>query len=120
MKQRQPTDETCCVQEAADRHEKEQLDMALKPSLADNAAVAKQRAASRAKLKPRLLQLGLEACETVGDGSCQFLSVCFTAGIPVDPADFRSQCVNYLRHLPTYLPRKSMPSSPALKPTCKT
>ena len=50
--------------------------------------------------KPRLLQLGLEACETVADGSCQFLSVCFTAGIPVDPADFQSQCVNYLRHLP--------------------
>ena len=69
-------------------------------SLAENAEAAKKRSDSRAKLAPRLKELGLEALDTIADGSCQFLSICFTAGIPVDPADFRSQVVNFLRQLP--------------------
>ena len=64
--------------------------MAVQLSLAENGEAAKRRAESRAS----------QALETVADGSCQFVSICFTAGIPVDPADFRSQVVNFLRHLP--------------------
>ena len=74
--------------------------MAVQLSLAENAEAAKKRSDSRAKLAPRLKELGLEALDTIADGSCQFLSICFTAGIPVDPADFRSQVVNFLRQLP--------------------
>lgn len=88
------------LQDAAARYDRDQLDMAVQLSLAENAEAAKRRAESRAKLAPRLKELSLEALDTVADGSCQFVSICFTAGIPVDPADFRSQVVNFLRHLP--------------------
>ena len=82
------------------RYDREQLEMALQLSLAENAEAAKRPAESRAKLAPRLKELGLEALDTIADGSCQFVSICFSAGIPLDPADFCSQTVNFLRHLP--------------------
>ena len=73
--------------------------MAVQLCLAENAEAAKRRAESRASQAGTSFERTIFG-ETVADGSCQFVSICFTAGIPVDPADFRSQVVNFLRHLP--------------------
>ena len=39
----------------------------------------------------------LEGVETAGDGSCQFLTILFSAGLPVDVQDFRGEIVSYLK-----------------------
>ena len=54
-----------------------------------------------AKIVPRLSALGMERVETAGDGSCQFLSILFSAGLPVDVQEFRAQIVSYLRRQQT-------------------
>ena len=46
-----------CLQDAAARYDRDQLDMAVQLSLAENAEAAKRRAESRTKLAPRLKEL---------------------------------------------------------------
>lgn len=72
--------------------------MAIHLSLEENEDAKAKRLASIAAIKPRLEALGLERVDTEAQGDCQFLAVVFSAGLPVDPQDFRSQCVAYLKH----------------------
>ena len=41
---------------------------------------------------------GSNELDTEAYGDCQFLALVFSAGLPVDPQDFRSQIVGYLNH----------------------
>ena len=86
------------VEKASGRFDEQQLNMAIHLSLEENEAAKAKRQASIAALKPRLDALGLQRIDTEAHGDCQFLAVVFSAGLPVDPQDFRSQIVGYLKH----------------------
>jgi hypothetical protein len=85
---------------AAARWEKEQMELALSLSLEESEELLKKRQASRRKIEELLRPEGLEPVETQADGTCQFLAVLFSAGIPLDAYQFRQQVVDYLRTLP--------------------
>ena len=85
----------------AQRFEAQRMDMALALSLQDNEEAKEKRRKSLAKIVPRLSALGMGRVETPGGGSCQFLSILFSAGPPVDVRDFRAQIVSYLRQQQT-------------------
>ena len=70
---------------ASDKLGEQQLNMAIHLSLEENPAAKDKRLASIAAMKPRLDALGLERLETAAQGNCQFLSIVFSAGLPVDP-----------------------------------
>jgi hypothetical protein len=74
---------------AATRWEKEQIELALSLSLEESEELLKKRQASRRKIKELLRPEGLEPVETQVDGTCQFLAVLFSAGIPLDTYQFR-------------------------------
>lgn len=74
--------------------------MALALSVVENAEVARKREASRCKVRERLAKYGLQRLETPADGNCQFLSVLYTAEIPLDVNVFRAEVVGFLRSLP--------------------
>eukprot|EP00435_Cladocopium_sp_Y103_P027355 s1385_g6.t1 len=86
------------VEKASGRFDEQQLNMAIHLSLEENEAAKAKRQASIAALKPGLDALGLQRIDTEAYGDCQFLAVVFSAGLPVDPQDFRSQIVGYLKH----------------------
>ena len=86
------------VEKASGRFDEQQLNMAIHLSLEENEAAKAKRQASIAALKPRLDALGLQRIDTEAHGDCQFLAVVFSAGLPVDPQDFRGQIVGYLKH----------------------
>ena len=88
------------LQSAAERWDKEQMDMALALSLESSAEVQEKMESSRQRIELRLADFDLELVPTAGDGSCQFVAVLFSAGIPLDVQDFRAQVVHYLRSLP--------------------
>ena len=92
-----------CLDESfgnAARWEKEQMELALSLSLEESEELLKKRQASRRKIEELLRPEGLESVETQADGTCQFLAVLFSAGIPLDAYQFRQQVVDYLRTLP--------------------
>jgi len=74
---------------AAARWEKEQMELALSLSLEESEELLKKRQASRRKIEELLRPEGLEPVETQADGTCQFLAVLFSAGIPLDAYQFR-------------------------------
>lgn len=85
---------------AAERWEKEQIDMAMKLSLEQSDELMEKIRRSREKISRKLKKRDLEVVETARDGTCQFLAVLFSAGIEMDVQQFRMQVVQYLRSFP--------------------
>lgn len=63
----------------------------------DNAEVEKYFSESRQLLNERLKSKGLQRLDTPHDGSCLFVSLCFSAGLALDHSKLREQIVAYLR-----------------------
>ena len=86
--------------ESSRSFDQQQLALAAELSLRDNADLQARIQASRRILDARLQPLGLQRLDTVADGTCQFVSITVSGGIPLDCYAFRTQIVSYLRKFP--------------------
>lgn len=74
------------------------LQLAVEASLKDSAEAKVALETSQHAVALRLQELGLERCETISDGNCQFIALAFSSGTPVQHQHLRERIVMYMRH----------------------
>eukprot|EP00438_Fugacium_kawagutii_P025948 Skav207673 [mRNA] locus=scaffold1857:336969:337697:+ [translate_table: standard] len=87
------------ITSAAERWEKEHMNMAAKLSLEQSDQLMEQIRKNREKISRKLKKRDLEVAETAKDGSRQYLAALYSAGIEMDEQQFRTQVVQYLRSI---------------------
>ncbi len=73
------------------------LDMACKASLEEHVQETQDVMESRRKVSALLQRLGLERLDTPADGNCQFVTLSYSAGVPMTHDLLRQQICDYLR-----------------------
>ena len=89
-------DLTTTFADACSSWDDEQMQLACARSLEDNADLEKYFSESRQLLNERLKSKGLQPLDTPHDGSCLFVSLCFSAGLALDHSKLREEIVAYL------------------------
>ena len=89
-------DLTTTFADACSSWDDEQMQLACARSLEDNAELEKYFSESRQLLNERLKSKGLQCLDTPHDGSCLFVSLCFSAGLALDHSKLREEIVAYL------------------------
>ena len=90
-------DLTTTFADACSSWDDEPMQLACARSLEDNADLEKYFSESRQLLNERLKSKGLQPLDTPHDGSCLFVSLCFSAGLALDHSKLREEIVAYLR-----------------------